>query len=291
MITIDRPEDPRLAAYCGMTDAALRRAIDIEGGVFVVEGARALRQLIDAGWPLRSVLLRTEKVEAMRDVVTAAERGGAPVYVAGQAVFDRVAGFPVHRGVLALADRRAEADPGELISRSRILLIVEGVNDHENLGALFRNAAALGAEAVLLDPSTCDPLYRRAVRVSVGHVLRVPFARLTPWPESLRKVTDDGYDLLALSPMADATLDELTALGRFTSAPGRLALLVGAEGPGSPTRPWRRLLMSSASPWPAVQTRSTSPPPPLSPCTGSYRSTALLAPPLPAPAPPPRVMP
>jgi tRNA G18 (ribose-2'-O)-methylase SpoU len=232
MITIDQPEDPRLAPYCGMTEAALRRAIDIEHGVFVVEGARAIRQLIHAGWPLRSVLLRTEKVEAMSDVVTVAERGGAPVYIAGQAVFDQVAGFPVHRGVLALADRPAEVDPGQLISRSRVLLVVEGVNDHENLGALFRNAATLGADAVLLDPSTCDPLYRRSVRVSVGHVLRVPFARLTPWPGALRLVTDSDYDLVALSPTADATLEDLASLGRLPSASARLALLVGAEGPG-----------------------------------------------------------
>jgi tRNA G18 (ribose-2'-O)-methylase SpoU len=191
----------------------------------VVEGARAVRQLLESPWPLLSLLLRPERVEALADVVAVAERWGAPVYVAGAATFDRVAGFPVHRGVLALAGRRPALDPTRLLPGVAAAVVVEGVNDHENLGAIFRNAAALGAGAVLLDPTCCDPLYRRSVRVSVGHVLRVPFARLTPWPAALADVAAAGFDVVAMDPAAPDTIE--------TVRPGRrVAVLVGAESSG-----------------------------------------------------------
>jgi tRNA G18 (ribose-2'-O)-methylase SpoU len=193
--------------------------------VFVVEGARAVRQLLRSPWPLRSLLLRPERVEAMSDAVAVAERCGAPVYIAGAAIFDRITGFPVHRGVLALAGRQPPLDPLRLLADVAAAVVVEGVNDHENLGAIFRNAAALGAGAVFLDPTCCDPLYRRSVRVSVGHVLRVPFARLTPWPAALAEVAAAGFDIVAMDPAAPDTIESVP--------PGqRMALLVGAEGPG-----------------------------------------------------------
>ena len=226
-IFVDDPDDPRLAGYRDLTDAARRRAVEAELGVFVVEGALAVRRLVGSRWPLLSVLLLPERVESLADVVDAAASRDAPVYVARPEVFDRIAGYRVHRGVLALAARQGEPDPADLLAATDTVVVVEGVNDHENLGALFRNAAALGAGAVLLDPTCCDPLYRRSVRVSVGHVLDVPFARLVPWPEALGCCTDAGFAVVALSPSADATLDRVAA-GR----PERVALLVGAEGPG-----------------------------------------------------------
>jgi tRNA G18 (ribose-2'-O)-methylase SpoU len=191
----------------------------------VVEGALAVRQLLESRWPLLSLLLRPERVEALADVVAVAERGGAPVYVAGAATFDRVAGFPVHRGVLALAGRQPELDAIRLLAGVPAVVVVEGVNDHQNLGAIFRNAAALGAGAVLLDPSCCDPLYRRSVRVSVGHVLRVPFARLAPWPAALAQVAEAGFDIVAMDPAARDTIASV-------QPSRRVAVLVGAEGPG-----------------------------------------------------------
>ncbi len=172
-----------------------------------------------------SLLLRPERVESMADVVAAAERRDAPVYVAGPAIYDRIAGFPVHRGVLALAERQPALDPMSLLVGAATVVVVEGVNDHENLGAIFRNASALGAGAVLLDPSCCDPLYRRSVRVSVGHVLRVPFARLTPWPAALADLAAAGFDVVAMDPAAPDIIGSVQ--------PGRrVAVLVGAEGPG-----------------------------------------------------------
>jgi tRNA G18 (ribose-2'-O)-methylase SpoU len=212
-----------------LTDASRRRAIEDSEGVFVVEGARAIRELIVSSWPVRSVLLRPERVAAMSDVVAAAAGAGAPVYIASQRVFDGIAGFPVHRGVLALGARAAPRSVAEVLANTSTALVVEGVNDHENLGALFRNAAALGAGAVLLDPETCDPLYRRSVRVSVGHVLRVPFSRVSPWPQAIGRVRDEGFVIVALHPAATGSIEQAA---RDTSAAGKVAVLVGGEATG-----------------------------------------------------------
>jgi len=224
-IEITDPDDRRVELYCGLRDATLRRGIEIGHGVFVVEGARSVRQLVRSPWPVRSLFLRPERIEALADVVEVAEASGAPVYVAGPEVFDRVAGFPVHRGVLALGERRPEADLAAVLAGVRVAVVVEGVNDPENLGAIFRNAAAFGAGAVLMDPTCCDPLYRRSVRVSVGQVLRVPFTRLSPWPAALASVNEAGFAVVALDPAAPRTIDTVTVSGP-------VALLVGAEGPG-----------------------------------------------------------
>jgi tRNA G18 (ribose-2'-O)-methylase SpoU len=133
----------------------------------------------------------------------------------------------VTRGVLASADRLPAPDVGSLLSGARRLAVVEGLNDFENLGALFRNAAAFGIDAVLLDPTCADPLYRRSVRVSMGHVLNVPFAVLPgPWPDSLTMLRDKGFPVLAMTPAERAT-----SL-RDIPVPSRWAVLLGAEGPG-----------------------------------------------------------
>jgi tRNA G18 (ribose-2'-O)-methylase SpoU len=193
---------------------------------FVIEGALAVRRLFEAGWPVASVMLRPEKLEAMADVAASAETAGVPVYLAERDVFDRTAGYPVHRGVLALAPRPVRQDPGELARRVRgPIVVLEAINDQENLGAIFRNAAVLGAGAVLMDRTCCDPLYRRAVRVSLGHVMRIPFARLDPFPDGLRLLAEEGFTVVALSPGADLTIAEVARADRP-------ALLVGAEGPG-----------------------------------------------------------
>jgi tRNA G18 (ribose-2'-O)-methylase SpoU len=214
-----------MAPYRHLRDADLRRRLEADEGVFVVEGARTVRTLLATEWPLLSVLLRPERVSGVSDVVDEAEKRGLPVYVAAPACFDDIAGFPVHRGVLALGGRRPLPDPGTILADVDTAVVVEGVNDHENLGAIFRNAAALGAGAVLLDPSSCDPLYRRCVRVSVGNVLRVPFSRLAPWPAALGDLTASGFSLVALDPPAAATIDSVP------TGP-RVALMVGAEGSG-----------------------------------------------------------
>jgi tRNA G18 (ribose-2'-O)-methylase SpoU len=152
----------------------------------------------------------------------------APVYLASQEVMNAVAGFDIHRGVLASADRRPLPEPAGLLSAARRVAVLEDVNDHENLGVIFRNAAALGVEAVLLSPECCDPLYRRSVRVSMGHVLDVPFAVLAPWPEALSSLGDAGFELVALTP--DPGAPDIRDLRLATA--GKVALMLGAEGPG-----------------------------------------------------------
>ena len=196
----------------------------------MVEGARTIRQLLDQGWPLESVFLTDARAGRRPDLVADALAAGTEVFVAGQDVFDRIAGFHVHRGALALAVRPPLRPLKEVVAGVGLVLVIEGVNDLENLGALFRNAAAFGVGAVVLDPSSADPLYRRSVRVSVGHVLRVPFTRIERWPEGLAELRAGGFRLVALTPAGEGRLEEL---GAATPGAGeRWAVMVGAEGPG-----------------------------------------------------------
>jgi tRNA G18 (ribose-2'-O)-methylase SpoU len=165
-----------------------------------------------------------DRLEVLRPVL---EPLDAAVYSADKWLLSELVGFHVTRGVLASADRPAPPDVSGLLARSRSIAILEGLNDFENVGSLFRNAAAFGVDAVLLDPQCADPLYRRSVRVSMGHVLRMPFAVLPGnWPDSLGLVANAGFTILAMTPRAEA--DVLGELPR----PAKWALLLGAEGPG-----------------------------------------------------------
>ena len=214
--------DP-LDDFRALNDPEARRAVERRGGFFVAEGMLAVEALVASPYRVRTVLADDRWADRARAVVG----GRAPVVVRPAAEVAAIAGFPFHRGVLASAERGAPADPAGLLAGARLVAVTEGLGDHENLGALFRNAAAFGVDAVLLDPTTADPLYRRSVRVSLGHVLRVPFARLPALPGGLDVVRAAGLEVVALTPAADAPpLDTLPRDGR------RRALLVGAEGPG-----------------------------------------------------------
>ncbi|MGD0809210.1 MAG: RNA methyltransferase [Acidimicrobiales bacterium] len=196
--------------------------------MFVVEGMLALRAVLASPYPLRSVLVLRRRLEALGDLVLPP---GLPVYVAEDDVMAATTGYDVHRGLLGLAGRLPGPSPEDLLAHptATVVMVVEGVNDQENLGAIFRNAAAFGAGAVLLDPTCSDPLYRRSVRVSLGHVLRVPFARLSPWPASLELVRKWGFVPLALTPSSQAERIEVVSAELQGS---RVALVVGAEGGG-----------------------------------------------------------
>jgi tRNA G18 (ribose-2'-O)-methylase SpoU len=210
--------------YRALNDPARRRQVERQGGYFVVEGRFALDALLASPYPVRSVLVAERKADAIRALVGAR----APLLVADDGEMAAVTGFDFHRGVLASADRMPLPAVDRLLDAARIVAVVEGVGDHENLGALFRNAAAFGVHAVLLDPSTADPLYRRSVRVSLGHVLRVPWTRLDGWPGGLGALRDRGFVIAALTPARDAEpLGQLVA-----DRPERVAVIVGAEGPG-----------------------------------------------------------
>jgi tRNA G18 (ribose-2'-O)-methylase SpoU len=223
-VPVDDPADPRLADYVGLTDAALRRRLEHGRGVFIAEGELVIRQLVASPYPVRSVLLTDACHARLRDALVDVR---APVYVAPQAVLAAVAGFNIHRGAVAAAARLPATPVGELLCDARVVAVLEGLNDHENIGAVFRNAAALGVDAVLLSPNCADPLYRRSVRVSMGHVLRVPFTTVAPWPGGLAALAAAGFELVALTPMEGAEpVAALDGAGR------RVALLLGAEGGG-----------------------------------------------------------
>jgi tRNA G18 (ribose-2'-O)-methylase SpoU len=217
-------EDPRLADYRALTDVELRVRFEPPHGLFIAEGELVLRRALRSGYAVRSVLIDVKRVAQLDDV----DFGGAPVYAATQEVLERATGFHVHRGVLASFHRRPLPDAAGVLASAQRLVILEDVNNHTNLGAIFRGAAALGMDAVLLSPSCADPLYRRSVRVSMGEVFAVPYARLEPWPGGLDAVRSAGFSVLALTPAPDAlAIQKLAARHRE-----RPALLLGAEGAG-----------------------------------------------------------
>jgi tRNA G18 (ribose-2'-O)-methylase SpoU len=221
VIAVDDPADDRLRDYRDLTDADLRAAAERGDGFFIAEGTVVLRRLLGTGLRIRSVLVSHHQFDVLgRELAHVA----APVYVASPAVLEGVSGFPVHRGVLAAVERPAPRSAAEVLATSARVVVLEGVNDHENLGSIFRNASALGFDAVLLDARCSDPWYRRCVRVSTGHVLPVPSARL----DALEDVRRAGFSVLALTPAPDAA--PLAAVAARVRPP--LAVLLGAEGPG-----------------------------------------------------------
>jgi tRNA G18 (ribose-2'-O)-methylase SpoU len=221
---ITDPGDERIADYRALTDVELRTRWEPPHGLFIAEGELVLRRALRAGYRPRSFLVDAKRVEQLDDLDT----GGAPVYAATPDVLQRATGFHVHRGVLASFHRRELPAPAAVLDTARRVVILEDVNNHTNLGAIFRAVAGLGVDAVLLSPSCADPLYRRSVRVSMGEVFAVPYARLAPWPDGLARVRAAGFSVLALTPAADAVpIQRLEAAHRI-----RPALLLGAEGAG-----------------------------------------------------------
>ncbi|GGM00169.1 rRNA methyltransferase [Streptomyces fumigatiscleroticus] len=237
LITVEDPHDPRLHDYTGLTDVELRRRREPAEGLFIAEGEKVIRRAGDAGYAMRSMLLSAKWVEVMRDVI---DEVRAPVYVVEPDLAEQVTGYHVHRGALASMQRKPLPTAADVLRTARRVAVMESVNDHTNIGAIFRSAAALGMDAVLLSPDCADPLYRRSVKVSMGAVFSVPYARLEHWPEGLDEVREAGFGLLALTPDEQAlTLDE--------AAPHRMdrvALMLGAEGDGLSRR-----ALSAADAW------------------------------------------
>ncbi|MGY2049406.1 TrmH family RNA methyltransferase [Methylobacterium sp. JK268] len=224
-VRIDDPADPRLAAY-----AAIRER-DLVGrqGRFVAEGEVVLRVLLSgrARFGIESVLLSPERLPGLAPALAAAALA-APVYVAPRPVMGALAGFPIHRGVLAIGLSGPPPDPDSLVPAGPALLLgLVGLANHDNVGGLFRNAAAFGADAVLLDAATCDPLYRKAIRVSAGTALTLPFGRVPDGEALIALCARHGLEPLALSPSGAEDLVALPPLSRAM-------LLLGTEGTGLP---------------------------------------------------------
>ncbi len=221
---IDDPHDRRVADFFRLNDPELRRAVEADGdGFFVAEGALVIRQLLLSPYPVRAVLATPQGLAALEDDLAGLD---VPVYSLSQALMTSVTGFHFHRGALASAGRLPHPNLATVVGGADLVLMAEGVTDNENLGALFRNAAAFGVGGVALDATCGDPLYRRSVRVSMGHVLRMPFARVADWRSALPVLRELGFDTVALTPAADAE-----DIGRVPPRRPR-ALLVGSEGFG-----------------------------------------------------------
>ena len=226
---VSDPADPRIVDYVGLKDPELRHKYEAHAGVFIVEGILAIRALLASRYRVLSMLMSDALLVRLRSDLDAYERD-VDVFVAPKTVLEETTGYAIHRGAVAAAARPAPAEPAPLLSaaaeRGVPVAVLERVNDHENLGALFRNAAAFDVGAVLLDPACSDPLYRRAVRVSIGHVLAVPFARLDPWPDGLGDMTAAGYTVVALTPDGDVDVSDVL------ESDGRPAFVLGSEGQG-----------------------------------------------------------
>lgn len=222
--SITDPDDPRVADYRALTDVELRTRWEPPHGLFIAEGELVLRRALRAGYRARSILIDAKRIDELAGLTDA----DVPVLCASQEVLERVTGFHVHRGLLASFHRRQLPSLAEVLNTARRLAVLENLNNHTNLGAVFRGAAALGVDGVLLSPSCADPLYRRSVRVSMGEVFAVPYATISPWPAAIAEVRAAGFTVLALTPAHDAVpIQRLSPEQRQ-----RPALLLGAEGSG-----------------------------------------------------------
>jgi tRNA G18 (ribose-2'-O)-methylase SpoU len=229
-VRIEDPADPRISGFVSIRE----RDLTGRDGLFIAEGTVVLRMLGQAaaranGFAAEAILLLENRLAGIADLLEAFPPG-VPVYVASAAVFDAIAGFNMHRGVLALGRKPAEEAEAGILGRlpeTSLVLAGCGLSNHDNVGSIFRNAAAFGADAVFLDETSCDPLYRKAIRVSVGSVLAVPFARRLPAQAVLHGLADAGFEIWGLSPRGEVLVSAIPAARR-------IALVLGTEGEGLP---------------------------------------------------------
>jgi len=233
LIEIADPADPRLEIYRNQKDAwlAVQRGMapdDKAAGLFMAEGVLVVRTLIESGQGVKSVLVSENRVASMTDAF-ARLSSECPVYVVSREVLTEVVGFDLHRGVLAAGIRPTMPSLESVVASSRTLVVLEGISNHDNMGGLLRSAAALGgleSVGVVLCPRCCDPLYRKAIRVSMGTALRVRWTVATEWPDCLQYIRESGFTTYALALGAGSV--EL----RTISPALKVAIVLGAEGPG-----------------------------------------------------------
>jgi tRNA G18 (ribose-2'-O)-methylase SpoU len=227
-------DDDLLAEYVRLRDASLRRHLEAERGLFIAEGEKVIRRAVEAGHRPRSFLLAPRWLAGLADVLDRWPE--VPVYLVSEELAEQVTGFHVHRGALASLHREQRHQVADLVKAHR-LVVVEDVVDHTNVGAIIRNAAGLGWDGVLLTPRAADPLYRRAIKVSMGAVFSLPWARLDSWHDAPDLLRSAGFLTVALTPAADAV--ELAVLAATVGPDQRIAILVGTEGDGLSAR-WQQ---------------------------------------------------
>jgi tRNA G18 (ribose-2'-O)-methylase SpoU len=226
LVDITDPGDARVDDFRDLNSVDRRPDLPTGKGLVIAEGVLVVQRMLASRFAAHACLGTGRRLDELRTDLAGVD---IPYYRASAEVMADVVGFHLNRGVLAAARRPAELSLAEVLTQARTVAVLEGVNDHENLGSIFRNAAGLGVDAVVFGPGCADPLYRRAVRVSMGHVLLVPFARAADWPKDLDVLRGNGFRLLAMTPDPNArTLaEEVGNLGG-----DKVAVLVGAEGPG-----------------------------------------------------------
>ncbi|MCR6713489.1 MAG: RNA methyltransferase [Demequina sp.] len=221
-------EEALLADYRGLTDVALRRSLEAERGLYMAEGAKVIARAVAAGHVPRSVLCSPKWVDSVSPLLPL----GTPVLVRSDSELEAITGFAVHRGALAAMHRPVLPPLGALVASARLVVVLEGIVDHTNVGAIFRSAAGLGADAVVVSPECADPLYRRSVKVSMGTVFQVPWTRAETWPGALDELRELGFVVAGLALEEGAVpLDVFAASGHE-----RVALVLGTEGDGLTSR-------------------------------------------------------
>lgn len=231
LVLIEDPADPRLGDYRDLRDVQLRQHLEAEHGIFLAEGEKVVRRAIAAGYTPRSFLMAPRWVDALSPLLAAS---GAPVYVVSEAMAEEVTGFHVHRGALAALERRPLPAVEEVLAGARSVVVLEDIVDHTNVGAIFRCAAGLGFDAVLLAPRCADPLYRRSIKVAMGTVFALPWTRLPDWSSALPDLSAAGFTTVALTLAEDARPIE-----ESVADVDRLALVLGSEGHGLSER-WQQ---------------------------------------------------
>ncbi|MDT0327536.1 TrmH family RNA methyltransferase [Nocardiopsis lambiniae] len=229
VIEIDDPADPRLADYTRLRDVNLRRHLEAEHGLFMAEGEKVIRRAVAAGYAPRSLLLTRRRAEALADLDV-----DAPLYLVEEETAERLVGFDLHRGALAAFHRGPLPSLDEVLAGARGIVVLEDLVDHTNVGAIFRSAAGLGVDAVVLAPRCADPLYRRSVKVSMGAVFTLPYTRLDDWYGGLDELREAGFHLMALTPGEDSRplREAMSAVDPDTG----VGLLLGTEGDGLSAR-------------------------------------------------------
>jgi tRNA G18 (ribose-2'-O)-methylase SpoU len=223
---LDSADDPRVSDYTRLTDVHLRKLREPAEGMYIAESSRVLRRALAAGHRPRSFFLAEKWLEELADVFE--QYPDVPAYIGSAALLEDITGFHLHRGAMAAMQRPEPVPLPELLAGARRVAVLEDIVDQTSVGAIFRSAASLGVDAVLVSPRCGDPLYRRSVRVSMGTVFQVPWARLEDWPAALQLLRGQGFTVAAMELTDDAVdLDELAA-----RRPEKLALVLGTEGAG-----------------------------------------------------------
>jgi tRNA G18 (ribose-2'-O)-methylase SpoU len=233
--TINTAGDPRLSAYRDLTDVALRKKSEPENGIYIAESAKIIERALAHGHTPVSILMAENWLPKMRLLLPSISEndfGDLDVFIGDHDVLEELTGFHVHRGALAEMARPAAASLESVLQGARRVVVLENIVDHTNVGAIFRAAAGLGIDAILVTPECADPLYRRSLRVSMGSIFTVPWTRIPNWPSSIYELKEQGFHTVAVSPQNIGGKQSQDLRQFIEVSPDRIALILGTEGEG-----------------------------------------------------------